>query len=503
MVEKNKSVAGRGESANGGDAGGELRQVRLPAGWEGLSLKLDDVGRLIVSEVPKACFSSASFGAAGARPQVDGVSEGDEIATLNGETPARAIERIMSKGDSWNACTSADPPHEPGSKGKFDSPPCPACDFNRRKNQLGLDVAFQMWLRAVKRDMQFTLGVRKPTEGACGSLLQQSSSQSEGSQTENKPPRKAASLVDLSATSSVTGAISELKSLDEHRDEAKEAKGKGKNGQKTKGKGKGKDKGQGKGKGKDANGKKKKRKPSGPDLPRERVTQEKVSGTVTEWKGKFGWVKPLTPLDHPLSKKHKGRLYLHVQDLEYADAVAPGTTVWFHVFFDASGLGAEECVAEGEEEWDEQHEWDEDMVEEDGWWSVDENGNWLAADGSTEWSTQGAASEWQTHETAGWSSQPGSYQTPPPSANTSNAQSAAWRNGYEKTWHGNDNTSWQSHAYPSEDDNTAWQSRPIRNAQSTWPQDGGAVEWSADPSENWPSYDYEAQQWPATENATV
>lgn len=29
--------------------------MKLPAGWEGLSFKLDVEGRLIVSEVPKAC----------------------------------------------------------------------------------------------------------------------------------------------------------------------------------------------------------------------------------------------------------------------------------------------------------------------------------------------------------------------------------------------------------------------------------------------------------------
>ncbi|CAK0861193.1 unnamed protein product, partial [Prorocentrum cordatum] len=113
-----------------------------------------------------ACFSSVAKVEAGTiKNQVDGVSEGDEIMTLNGETPARLIERMLriaSAGDTWNACSSASPPHAVGSKTKFDSPPCAACDFLRRRKALGFDVALQMWLRAVKREIKFTLGVRTP-----------------------------------------------------------------------------------------------------------------------------------------------------------------------------------------------------------------------------------------------------------------------------------------------------------------------------------------------------
>ncbi|CAE8610197.1 unnamed protein product, partial [Polarella glacialis] len=38
---------------------------------------------------------------------------------------------------------------------------------------------------------------------------------------------------------------------------------------------------------------------SGPDLPRERVTEAPVLCTVLEWKGSFGWVKPVADLEHP------------------------------------------------------------------------------------------------------------------------------------------------------------------------------------------------------------
>ena len=84
----------------------------------------------------------------------------DEVATLNGETPLRLIERISTKGDAWNACSSASPPHEVGSKTKFDAPPCPACDFIRRRQALGFVVALPLWLPPVKREIKFLLGIR-------------------------------------------------------------------------------------------------------------------------------------------------------------------------------------------------------------------------------------------------------------------------------------------------------------------------------------------------------
>ena len=144
--------------------GSSIRSVPLPAGWEGLSIKLRG-DRCIVSEVPKACFSSAAFANSGAaKPQVDGVLEGDEIVTFNGATPTKLIQRIGTVGDSWNACSSASPPHPVGSKTKFDSPPCAACDFIRIHKKLGFDVALQMWMRAVKREIKIVLGVRAGSE---------------------------------------------------------------------------------------------------------------------------------------------------------------------------------------------------------------------------------------------------------------------------------------------------------------------------------------------------
>lgn len=51
-----------------------------------------------------------------------------------------------------------------------------------------------------------------------------------------------------------------------------------------------KGKGFGKGKGKGKRG------PSGPDLPRTRITTEPVTGEVEAWKGKYGFIKPTVPV---------------------------------------------------------------------------------------------------------------------------------------------------------------------------------------------------------------
>eukprot|EP00435_Cladocopium_sp_Y103_P004236 s2027_g1.t1 len=76
------------------------------------------VGRLLVSEVPKACFSSKNFESSGAQPQVAGVFEGDEIVSVNGEPAASVEKKILAEGDPWNACSSSKPRHPVGSKGK-------------------------------------------------------------------------------------------------------------------------------------------------------------------------------------------------------------------------------------------------------------------------------------------------------------------------------------------------------------------------------------------------
>eukprot|EP00927_Polykrikos_kofoidii_P025834 TRINITY_DN23149_c0_g1_i1.p1 TRINITY_DN23149_c0_g1~~TRINITY_DN23149_c0_g1_i1.p1 ORF type:complete len:474 (+),score=104.65 TRINITY_DN23149_c0_g1_i1:347-1768(+) len=83
--------------------------------------------------------------------------------------------------------------------------------------------------------------------------------------------------------------------------------------------------------------------PSGPNLPRQRITDGKMSGRVLEWKGKYGWISPSVRFDHPRAKRHNGRIFVSVVDLVDINRLAPGDTVYFHLFEDDAGLGAEEC----------------------------------------------------------------------------------------------------------------------------------------------------------------
>jgi len=104
--------------------------------------------------------------------------------------------------------------------------------------------------------------------------------------------------------------------------------------------GKGKD-----GKGKDGKGKGKGKRPSGPGLPRTRITEEPVTGEVVEWKGKYGWIQPTVPVEHELAQRREGKIYVSMSDLVGGvEALTAGSLCQFHIFSDPSGLGAEECL---------------------------------------------------------------------------------------------------------------------------------------------------------------
>jgi len=94
---------------------------------------------------------------------------------------------------------------------------------------------------------------------------------------------------------------------------------------------KGQDSGKGKGKGKTP----------GHALPRTRLSAAKFQGTVTMWKGKYGWIMPSEEIAHEKAKMNSGGLYVSSNDIQ-GDALEVGAPVEFHVFEDSSGLGAEE-----------------------------------------------------------------------------------------------------------------------------------------------------------------
>lgn len=77
--------------------------------------------------------------------------------------------------------------------------------------------------------------------------------------------------------------------------------------------------------------------------PREMVLPGRVTGKVVTWKGKFGWIQPDSPIQHPQAKNHGGRVFLNQQDVE-SSIEGVGSAVSFFVYADGSGLGAAKAM---------------------------------------------------------------------------------------------------------------------------------------------------------------
>jgi hypothetical protein len=101
------------------------------------------------------------------------------------------------------------------------------------------------------------------------------------------------------------------------------------------GKGKGKE-----GMGKDGKGKNGKGKGAS---ARQVIHDTPLLGTIVQWRGKFGWVKPNDTIDHPLANKHQGDLFCAAQDVE-AEIEGVGATVQFMLYQDERGLGAQNVM---------------------------------------------------------------------------------------------------------------------------------------------------------------
>jgi len=86
---------------------------------------------------------------------------------------------------------------------------------------------------------------------------------------------------------------------------------------------------------------------SGPHMPREQVLPEVVFGEVRDWRDSYGWIMPTTAIQHPAANLREGRVYVHQRDLaDGMTSLATGSAVRFHVYEDASGLGAQNvCLA--------------------------------------------------------------------------------------------------------------------------------------------------------------
>jgi len=89
-------------------------------------------------------------------------------------------------------------------------------------------------------------------------------------------------------------------------------------------------------------------KPEGHTLPRTRLSAEKFAGLVTQWKGKYGWIKPSQAIEHEKAKQKNGNLFCTMNDImDGSGALHPGAPCEFHLYEDESGLGAEEVMETG------------------------------------------------------------------------------------------------------------------------------------------------------------
>eukprot|EP00913_Durusdinium_trenchii_P017791 g16717.t1 len=127
-------------------------------------------------------------------------------------------------------------------------------------------------------------------------------------------------------------------------------------------------------------GKGKSKRPTGPHLPRTRVSSEPMRGEVLEWKSKFGWIKAHSSIDHPLLEKHRGKIYVNVIDLLNRDSLAPGDTCEFQLFSDVSGLGAEECWVLGGDDEDDWSQWNNE-----GWDFESDWNDWIKEEEDEDW----------------------------------------------------------------------------------------------------------------------
>lgn len=80
-------------------------------------------------------------------------------------------------------------------------------------------------------------------------------------------------------------------------------------------------------------------------LHRFRVTEVAITGEITEWKGKYGWLRPHADIGHPMAAKRGGKVFMSTKDVIGTVDLCVGTMVQFHIYEDATGLGAEEVTA--------------------------------------------------------------------------------------------------------------------------------------------------------------
>ncbi|CAD7971245.1 unnamed protein product [Amoebophrya sp. A25] len=78
-----------------------------------------------------------------------------------------------------------------------------------------------------------------------------------------------------------------------------------------------------------------------------RLSDVPFAGRVVSWKGNYGWIEALEPIDHPQLDLHQGRIFCHAEDLlgKSKRRLRPGVICEFFLYQDSQGLGAEQVIA--------------------------------------------------------------------------------------------------------------------------------------------------------------
>lgn len=84
--------------------------------------------------------------------------------------------------------------------------------------------------------------------------------------------------------------------------------------------------------------------------PRRRVNCGTQGGYLLDWRGRFGWIWPDHCIEHPEAERHGGRVYVSIDDVVHGSELRPGARVWFEVYSDGDGIGAESVQPEQEEQ---------------------------------------------------------------------------------------------------------------------------------------------------------
>mmetsp|Transcript_111921 Transcript_111921/g.361466 ORF Transcript_111921/g.361466 Transcript_111921/m.361466 type:complete len:246 (-) Transcript_111921:1399-2136(-) len=76
-----------------------------------------------------------------------------------------------------------------------------------------------------------------------------------------------------------------------------------------------------------------------PPLQRQLVSTRRQLGRIADWWGKYGFIDPDEPVDHPSAARHGGKIFLAIEDVQ-DEIEGVGSLVSYFVYVDSNGVGA-------------------------------------------------------------------------------------------------------------------------------------------------------------------